>query len=87
MRGTPARHRAWRGEGGWPNATKRHLAQALAFEKLGIGVGSGAAAAIEVTHLARFGVVDQPKSVATHAGHVRVNHAQHRSCGDGGVNG
>ena len=31
--------------------------------------------------------MDEPKSVTSHACHVRVNHAQHRGGGDSGVNG
>jgi hypothetical protein len=86
MCGAPTGHCAWGGQRGWPNTAKRHFAQAFAFEKCGVCACGSTSAAIQVTHFAGVGVVNQPKRVATHTGHMGVNHAQNRSRGNGCVN-
>jgi hypothetical protein len=86
MCGAPTGDSAWGGQRGWPNAAKRHFAQTLVREKPWVCAGCGSSAAIQVTHFAGVGVMDEPKRVATHACHMRVNHAQNRSSGNGRVN-
>jgi hypothetical protein len=86
MCGAPTGDCAWGGQRGWPNAAKRHFVQAFAFEKCRVCAGCGSSAAIQVTHFAGVGIMDEPKRVATHARHMGVNHAQNRSRGNGRVN-
>ena len=79
VRFRPARHRARHGERGGQGALVRDFAQAAFRERLDRAARRGAPAALDVAHLARGGVVDQPEGIAADAGHVRIDDGQHRT--------
>jgi hypothetical protein len=63
---------------------RRNRRHALVEQRLRGGLRAGAAAAVVAPHrLAGLG--DQREAVAADAGHVWFNHAEHRNCGDCGI--
>src|SRR5262245_14497595 len=74
VRRAEARYGAGRGEGRRGEAAKGDLG--LAGEFVERRALRRAAAAVEVAHLARGGVVDEPERIAADAAHVRVEDAE-----------
>ena len=85
MRCAPTRDRTGRRQGGRENTAKRDLIMPPRLEPIDGGTCGGASATVQVTHLARFGVVDQPERITTHTRHVRVEHCKRSTGSDGSI--
>ena len=80
MRFAPARDRPRCRQRGRQNAAKRNFAVAMLLEPIDAATRSRPPPAVQIAHLPRLGIVNEPECVATDPGHVRVQDRE-RSAG------